>query len=63
MMIIIISLFFFFSFPVDFSTADIYNSSQFNNNVNNNSFASQPSATTTFNAFNQPTSSSEFVKY
>ncbi|XP_028155902.1 arf-GAP domain and FG repeat-containing protein 1 [Ostrinia furnacalis] len=46
-------------FPVDFSTADIYNSSQFNNNFNNNNFASQPSATTTFNAFNQPTSSND----
>uniref|UniRef100_A0A2A4J9L5 Arf-GAP domain-containing protein n=1 Tax=Heliothis virescens TaxID=7102 RepID=A0A2A4J9L5_HELVI len=41
-------------FPVDFSTANIYNSSQFNNNVNN-SFASPPSMTsTTFNAFSPP---------
>ncbi|XP_047041822.1 arf-GAP domain and FG repeat-containing protein 1 isoform X1 [Helicoverpa zea] len=41
-------------FPVDFSTANIYNSSQFNNNVNN-SFASPPSVTsTTFNAFSPP---------
>ncbi|XP_059049854.1 arf-GAP domain and FG repeat-containing protein 1 [Achroia grisella] len=37
-------------FPVDFSTANIYNSSQYNNNINNN-FISQPS-TATFNAFN-----------
>ncbi|KAJ8729225.1 hypothetical protein PYW08_000806 [Mythimna loreyi] len=39
-------------FPVDFSTANIYNSSQFNNNVNN-SFASPPSMTSqqAFNAF------------
>uniref|UniRef100_A0A1E1WMG4 Arf-GAP domain-containing protein n=2 Tax=Pectinophora gossypiella TaxID=13191 RepID=A0A1E1WMG4_PECGO len=44
-------------FPVDFSTADIYNSSQFNNNLTSN-FTSQPSMTTpAFNAFSPPTSS------
>lgn len=42
-------------FPVDFSTANIYNSSQFNNNVNN-SFASPPSMTSqqAYNAFSSP---------
>lgn len=44
-------------FPVDFSTANIYNSSQYNNNTNNN-FVSQPSTTPTFNAFNSTTSTS-----
>ncbi|XP_075992624.1 arf GTPase activating protein drongo [Anticarsia gemmatalis] len=42
-------------FPVDFSTANIYNSSQFNNNMNNN-FMSPPSMNApAFNAFGPPT--------
>ncbi|KAI5634535.1 putative GTPase activating protein for arf domain-containing protein [Phthorimaea operculella] len=49
-------------FPVDFSTADIYNASQFNNNINS-SFPSQPSTTPSFNAFNTPTSSSANDRY
>ncbi|KAF9804197.1 hypothetical protein SFRURICE_020625 [Spodoptera frugiperda] len=41
-------------FPVDFSTANIYNSSQINNNMNN-SFATPPSMTApAFNAFSTP---------
>ncbi|XP_053599718.1 arf-GAP domain and FG repeat-containing protein 1 isoform X1 [Plodia interpunctella] len=44
-------------FPVDFSTANIYNSSQYNNNSNN--FTMQSAASTPmFNAFNTPTSTS-----
>ncbi|KAJ0182053.1 hypothetical protein K1T71_002775 [Dendrolimus kikuchii] len=46
-------------FPVDFSTANIYNSSQCNNNMNNN-FIPTSSMTTTsgFNAFSNSTSTS-----
>ncbi|KAM3964728.1 arf GTPase activating protein drongo [Aphomia sociella] len=44
-------------FPVDFSTANIYNSSQYNNSMNNN-FHSQQSSAPTFNAFGSTTSSS-----
>ncbi|OWR52434.1 drongo protein isoform 2 [Danaus plexippus plexippus] len=46
-------------FPVDFSTANIYNSSQYNNNLNNNIMV-QPfsSNTQSFNAFNSPTTAS-----
>lgn len=40
-------------FPVDFTTANIYNSSQFNNNVNFN-FTSPPMTTPVFNAFSPP---------
>ncbi|XP_045511751.1 arf-GAP domain and FG repeat-containing protein 1 [Colias croceus] len=54
-------------FPVDFSTANIYNSAQNNNfssNINNN-FASQPTSTTTpsFNAFNSTSNNSANDRY
>lgn len=47
-------------FPVDFSTANIYNSSQFNNNLmNNNNFLTQQSfSTQTFSAFSPPATAS-----
>ncbi|CAB3230613.1 unnamed protein product [Arctia plantaginis] len=38
-------------FPVDFTTANIYNSSQFNSNVNNNFTSSPLMNTSAFNAF------------
>ncbi|KAG6450379.1 hypothetical protein O3G_MSEX006547 [Manduca sexta] len=48
-------------FPVDFSTANIYNSSQFNNNsfnsMNNNLMPSPQMASPAFNAFTPPTTS------
>ncbi|CAG9784203.1 unnamed protein product [Diatraea saccharalis] len=43
-------------FPVDFSTATIYNSSQVNNNVDNH-FVTPPASVPTFNAFCSPSSS------
>ncbi|XP_073942101.1 arf GTPase activating protein drongo [Choristoneura fumiferana] len=43
-------------FPVDFSTANIYNSSQFNNNVNNNFVPQSTTSTPAFAAFTPPSS-------
>lgn len=55
---------FFYSFPVDFSTANIFNSAQYNSNMNNmnNNFMTQPiPSNTAFNAFgSSPASSSKF---
>ncbi|XP_045766933.1 arf-GAP domain and FG repeat-containing protein 1 [Maniola jurtina] len=47
-------------FPVDFSTANIYNSTQFNSSMNNNNIMTQPSMNNNpvFNAFNSPQASS-----
>lgn len=65
-MYIICSLTFFtFSFPVDFSTANIFNSAQYNNTINNNinnNIMVQPISTTStpaFSAFNSSTASSK----
>ncbi|KPJ12255.1 Arf-GAP domain and FG repeats-containing protein 1 [Papilio machaon] len=44
-------------FPVDFTTANIYNSSQFNNNVNDNFFNNPSTTLSNFNAFNSNTTS------
>ncbi|XP_072937005.1 uncharacterized protein drongo [Epargyreus clarus] len=51
-------------FPVDFSTANIFNSAEFNNNMNNNFMLPTPQTTPVFNAFSQqPTAPSTNDRY
>ncbi|CAK1602822.1 unnamed protein product [Parnassius mnemosyne] len=50
-------------FPVDFSTANIYNSAQYNNNLNNNCTSYPSSTLTNFNAYNPSTTASTNDRY
>ncbi|XP_012549979.2 arf-GAP domain and FG repeat-containing protein 1 isoform X2 [Bombyx mori] len=50
-------------FPVDFSTANIYNSSQYNNNMNNNFVSQSSTATSTLNNIFNTSSSTGNDRY